>query len=127
MGVCLTGTSAGAQRAGRAISSSMDSSDAAGAAKVSGHASLNIESSCGRRGLRTKQMGTIPFSGNNSTRLALIAPGVQGKSGHGASIGYLLGFRERRCVAEIDQEMSAKKHEIARRDESAHWFDSTTG
>ena len=96
MAVCLMGTSAGAQRAGRAISSSMDSSDAAGAAKVSGDAALlNIESSCGGRGLRTKQMGTIPFSGNNSTRLALIASGVQGKSGHGASIGYLLGFRER--------------------------------
>jgi hypothetical protein len=106
----------------------MDSSDAAGAAKVSGDAALlNIESSSGGQGLRTKQMGTIPFSGNSSTRLALIASGVQGKSGHGASIGYLLGFRERRCVAEIDQEMSAKKHEIARRDESAHWFDSTTG
>jgi hypothetical protein len=91
------GTSAGAQRAGRATISSTitDSSDAVGAAKVGGDAALNIESSSGGQGLLSKQMGTIPFSGNNPTMLALIASGVQGKTGHGASIGYLLGFRER--------------------------------
>jgi hypothetical protein len=94
---CLMGTSAGAQKAGRAtISSSMDSSDAVGAAMVSGDAALlNIESSSAGQGLPSKQMGTIPFSGNNPTRLALIASGAQGKAGRGASIGYLRGFRER--------------------------------
>jgi hypothetical protein len=129
MAVCLMGTSAGAQRAGRAtITSSMDSSGAVIAAMVSGDAApLNIESSSGGQGLPSKQMGTIPFSGNNSTRLALIASGVQGKSGHGASLGYLLGFRERRCVAEIDQEMSAKSTKLPDEAESALWFDSTTG
>jgi hypothetical protein len=113
-GVSLMGIPAGTQGAGRATVSStiIDSSDAVSAVlvnvttqhqpgrsmrtAVSGDATLfNIESSSSGHALSTEQMGTIRASSNNPTRLALIASGVQGKTGHSALIGYLLGFQKR--------------------------------
>lgn len=53
---------------------------------VSGDAALlNTESGSSGQVLTTKQVETIPVSGNNPTWLALIAPGVQGKTGQAAS------------------------------------------
>jgi len=46
---------------------------------------LNTESGSAGQVLTTKQVESIPVSGNNPTWLALIAPGVQGKTGQAAS------------------------------------------
>jgi len=46
---------------------------------------LNTESGSSGQVLTTKQVESIPVSGNNPTWLALIAPGVQGKVGQAAS------------------------------------------
>jgi hypothetical protein len=69
---------------------------------------MDSESRSSGQTFSTSQMGTIPVSGNNPTGLALIASGVQGKTGRAASVGYLPGFRERYRIAEIAQEMSVK-------------------
>ncbi len=88
---------------------------------------MDSESRSSGQALSTSQMGTIPVSGNNPTGLALIASGVQGKTGRAASVGYLPGFRERYRIAEIAQEMSVKNTKLPGETESALWFDSTTG
>jgi Carboxypeptidase regulatory-like domain/TonB dependent receptor len=46
---------------------------------------LNTESGSNGQVLTTKQLESIPVSGNNPTWLALIAPGVQGTTGQAAS------------------------------------------
>jgi hypothetical protein len=46
---------------------------------------LNTESGSSGQVLTTRQLESIPVSGNNPTWLALIAPGVQGKTGQAAS------------------------------------------
>ena len=46
---------------------------------------LNTESGSSGQVLTTKQVESLPVSGNNPTWLALIAPGVQGRTGQAAS------------------------------------------
>src|SRR3984893_9288201 len=46
---------------------------------------LNTESGSSGQVLTTRQVETLPVSGNNPTWLALIAPGVQGTTGQAAS------------------------------------------
>jgi hypothetical protein len=53
---------------------------------VTGDASLlNTESGSAGQVLSTRELESLPVSGNNPTWLALIAPGVQGKTGQAAS------------------------------------------